>query len=70
MSNGRLLSTAEVAEHLGLSEGHLVNLRLRGGGPRFVKLGWKVAYDPSDLTAWIEANKRTSTSDTGSQAVA
>ncbi len=34
-----------------------------GGGPAFVKLGARVSYDPADLDAWVEANKRRSTSD-------
>ena len=29
--------------------------------PRYVKLGGRVIYDPSDIDAWVEANKRSFT---------
>jgi len=61
----KLLSTAEAADQLGVSASYLNKLRLTGGGPTFVKLSARVCYDPSDLSAWIEAQKRRSTSDTG-----
>lgn len=59
----RLLSTSQAAEHLGLSAAYLTKKRITGGGPAFVKLGTRVSYDPADLDAWVEANKRRSTSD-------
>ena len=34
-------------------------LRHRGGGPRYVKVGRKVLYDPIDIDRWIEAHKVT-----------
>lgn len=56
-----LLSTQEAAKALGLSPQTLAILRVEGGGPRYVKLGRSVRYDPTDLAAWVEANKRAST---------
>lgn len=64
----RLLSTAEAAAQLGLSPGYLKTLRVTGGGPVFVKLSTRVAYDPADLDAWVQTNKRRSTSDQGAAA--
>lgn len=61
----KLLDVAQAADHLGVSVGYMNKLRLRGGGPAFVKMGARVGYDPADLAAWIEASKRSSTSDTG-----
>jgi predicted DNA-binding transcriptional regulator AlpA len=58
-----LLSTLEAAKVLGLAPQTLMIMRLRGRGPRFVKLGRRVLYDPADLANWVEANKRTSTSE-------
>jgi predicted DNA-binding transcriptional regulator AlpA len=58
-----LLSTVEAAKVLGLAPQTLMIMRLRGRGPRFVKLGRRVLYDPSDIALWIEANKRASTSE-------
>ncbi|MDI6623178.1 MAG: helix-turn-helix domain-containing protein [Brevundimonas sp.] len=63
-----LLSVSEASRRLGLSVGYLNNLRVKGGGPAFVKTGARVTYDPADLAAWVESNKRRSTSDQGASA--
>ena len=57
-----LLTTGQAAQCLGVSVSYLNKLRLGEDGPPFVKLGARVAYDPADLTAWIEARKQRSTS--------
>lgn len=59
----RLLTDAQVARLLGTSRKALAQRRWRGGGPRYVKLGRRVLYDPADLEAWIQQNKRSDTSD-------
>lgn len=59
----KLLNVNEAAERLGVSTSYLNKLRLTGGGPAFVKLGARVSYDPGDLAAWLDANKRRSTSE-------
>jgi hypothetical protein len=64
----RLLNVAEAAERLNVSASYLNKLRSVGGGPPFVKIGARVAYDPADLAVWLEAQKRTSTADLGSAA--
>ncbi len=56
-----LLRTDDAAKFVGLSPQTLAILRVEGGGPRYVKLGRSVRYDPADLAAWVEANKRAST---------
>jgi predicted DNA-binding transcriptional regulator AlpA len=61
----KLLNVNEAAERLGVSVSYLNKLRLSGGGPSFVKIGARVAYDQADLTNWIEARKRQSTSEYG-----
>lgn len=61
--NTPLKNAHEAAGYLGLSVSTLAKLRLTGEGPRYVRLGRRVLYDPSDLDAWISARKRTSTSD-------
>jgi hypothetical protein len=38
-------------------------LAIRGGGPRRVKLGSRVLYDPNDLREWIESRKFASTAE-------
>jgi predicted DNA-binding transcriptional regulator AlpA len=58
-----MLRTAEAAEYCGSSISTFEKLRLYGGGPRYVKLGRRVVYDPVDLDQWLAANRRSSTSD-------
>lgn len=65
MLPAQLLSTASAAQAIGLSKSFLNKARLSGGGPRFVKIGTRVTYDPIDLSNWIESRKRVSTSDSG-----
>ncbi|QRI63611.1 helix-turn-helix domain-containing protein [Shinella sp. PSBB067] len=57
-----MLRTPQAAKYLNISASTLNKLRLVGGGPRYAKLGKSVVYDPADLDAWVEANRRTSTS--------
>lgn len=63
------LAVEAAARHLGLSASTLNKLRVFGGGPVFLKLGRRVAYDIADLDQWLETKRRRSTSDDGSQAV-
>jgi DNA-binding transcriptional MerR regulator len=60
-----LLSQREAATMLGLSPRTLERYRCTGFGPAFRKLGRRVLYRPDDLEAWLAAQLRTSTSDTG-----
>jgi hypothetical protein len=61
-----LLDTRAAAGVLRLSPRTLESLRLRGGGPRYVRLSRRaVRYHPVDLDAWIEKSRRSSTSDDG-----
>jgi predicted DNA-binding transcriptional regulator AlpA len=48
-----LLTPAQAAEAVSLSEQTLRIARIRGNGPKFVKLGASVRYRLSDLEAWI-----------------
>jgi predicted DNA-binding transcriptional regulator AlpA len=61
--NTRLLNITETAERLSVSPSYLNKLRVTGGGPPYVKIGARVAYDPADLAAWLDAQKRSSTSE-------
>ncbi len=59
----RVLSVTEAAQRLGVSVSFLNKARLTGDGPTFIKIGTRVAYDPADLAAWLDARKRHSTSE-------
>ncbi len=60
-----LLSTAEAAAVLGVPHRTLEGWRLRGTGPRFVRMPRAVRYRRSDLDAWVTGHLRSSTSDSG-----
>ncbi|BCG91414.1 helix-turn-helix transcriptional regulator [Mesorhizobium sp. 131-2-1] len=58
----RMLRTDGAALRVGLSVSTLEKLRLTGDGPEYIKLGRAVVYKPEDLDAWIDGNRRKSTS--------
>ncbi len=43
--SGRRCDTKEAAAYMGLSPRTLEQLRLTGGGPKFLKIGSRVIYD-------------------------
>lgn len=57
----KLLTSAKVAEMLGVSEWCLRNWRYLGTkGPKFIKLGERfVRYRQSDVEEWVESHTRT-----------
>ena len=60
-----LVNEHEAARLLGLSVKTLRRWRWAGKPPRFLKIGSAVRYDPAELASFIEAARRTSTSDGG-----
>lgn len=62
-ASSKLENVNQAADRLGVSVSYLNKLRLSGRGPRFIKLGSRVSYDPADLAAWLDAQKRSSTSE-------
>ena len=59
----RYVRTTAAAEYTGVSESKFNKMRCSGDGPPYSKIGGAVVYDIQDLDAWVEANRRTSTSD-------
>jgi predicted DNA-binding transcriptional regulator AlpA len=57
------LNQAAAAAFLGLSERTLERFRLDGRGPKYHKLGRRVAYTREDLVAWADSRRRSSASD-------
>ena len=68
ISNDHLLTETEAARSLGLKVATLRRWRWAGKPPVYRKIGGAVRYDPSDLTTFIEASRRKSTSDAGPDA--
>ena len=58
-----LLHPRDAAKFLGMSESWLAKSRLRGDGPRFVKVGRAVRYPESSLREFIKSRMRGSTSE-------
>ncbi len=67
-SEDRLLKEGEVARVLNVEVATLRRWRWAGQGPKFIKVGAAVRYDPTDLTTFVKAGRRTSTSDSGPEA--
>ena len=63
LETDRLLHEAEVAKTLSVKVSTLRRWRWAGLGPRFIKVGFAVRYDPLDITAFIDAQRRSSTSE-------
>lgn len=63
-----LLDEDEAAALLRSKPSTLRKWRCVGGGPRFVKIGRSVRYDLRDVQAFIDASRRSSTSDRGETA--
>jgi predicted DNA-binding transcriptional regulator AlpA len=59
----RYLTNTEAAAFLTLSPMTLNKLRVIGGGPRFRKLGRRVAYKLADLEEWAARRECETTSD-------
>ena len=57
------LTTKQAAARLTLSPNTLEVWRVRGKGPRYVKLGRAVRYRESDLDEFVEKGTRGNTSD-------
>jgi len=66
MKNKELVSTHEAAKYLGnLKTNTLEGWRVRGYGPRYIKVGRLVRYALADLDTYIESQTRSSTSQAG-----
>jgi hypothetical protein len=57
------VDTKTAAIYTGTKPNYLEKLRCTGGGPVHIKRRGLVLYDPDDLDAWLEAGKRSSTSE-------
>lgn len=63
MMQEKLLTPDDVAETLGVGRGCLAKWRLSGFGPKYLKIGRRVAYQAEDVAAWLSDRRRQSTSD-------
>ncbi len=54
--NDELLRTRDVTKELGIAESTLYGWRVRGVGPRAIKVGGQLRYRRSEIDRWLEAN--------------
>ena len=60
------LNERQAAEKLGVTASAMQAWRLKGTGPRFVKISARcVRYKESEIDSWAQSLERESTSDTG-----
>lgn len=60
----RLLRPPEAAPYIGLSMSTLAKQRLRGDGPKFIRLSARaIGYLQADLDEWLAAKRCSSTSE-------
>lgn len=59
----KLMTEQEAAEFLNVQNRTLQSWRLRGGGPRFVKLSTMVRYRAVDLQEFVNSGLRRNTSE-------
>jgi predicted DNA-binding transcriptional regulator AlpA len=53
----QLLTTKQVADYLGISAYTLVQYRVDGDGPEYIKIGHLVRYQMSDIAKWLKSKK-------------
>jgi predicted DNA-binding transcriptional regulator AlpA len=61
--NDALLTPDEASIRLRKSKQTLANWRTQGGGPPYVRMGGRIVYRQSELTAWIAHHTYSCTSD-------
>jgi hypothetical protein len=62
------LNEQQAATFLAISPRTLQAWRVKGGGPKFLKIGASVRYRVEDLLGWVETQNRANTSDSGAAA--
>lgn len=58
-----LVTQEQLAERWNISPSTLAKSRVSGDGPPFLKIGRSVRYDVAEADQWLEARRRTSTSE-------
>ena len=53
----RLLSVGELAEMLQVPVSTIYQWSYRGEGPRAIRLGRYLRFDPADVARWVESRK-------------
>lgn len=55
----RLSTPAQLGERFGMTTGALAQMRYKGNGPKFIKLGGKqIRYSEKSIQEWLEQQTR------------
>lgn len=65
LNGDQLLSPEQLGDLLGVAPKTLANLRSKGGHIPFIRVGGRIKYRYSDVMAYLEKARATSTSDKG-----
>lgn len=57
------MAPPRAAKYADSSTSTLAKLRLRGGGPRFCRIGRAIRYRRADIDDWLNSTRRRSTSE-------
>lgn len=57
------LTPVQAAEIIGISKSTLAKLRVKGDGPKYLKIGKTILYRPIDIEEWLEKRTFASTSE-------
>lgn len=57
-TDAKLLTTKQAAKRAKLKPHHMANLRSKGLGPIYLKIGARVYYRAKDIDAWAEKQVR------------
>ena len=58
MEQEKLLTTKEVADYLDIAISTLMQYRVNGTGPIYIKLGQLVRYRKSDVDTWLKTREK------------
>lgn len=61
MNGAHAMTPAQLADFLQVPQDRLYDMRAKGTGPAFVKVGQAVRYMWPDVREWLQANTRMST---------
>ena len=53
----KLMSVDELAALVGRSRRTVLDWNSRGEGPRYIRLGRRIAYRPSDIEKWLKSRE-------------
>ena len=63
MDYKKLITAKDLSRHLNVAENTLAKWRIRGEGPKFIRVQRRISYHPDDVLAWLAQNTFSSTTE-------